>query len=267
MQTGFAELNGTRFYYEIAGAGRPLVLVHAGIADSRMWDSQFAVFAEQYQVIRYDRRGFGKTAMVAGPFSHHQDLHGLLHFLNIGRALLVGCSQGGKTVLDFTLEHPQMTEALVLVGSALGGFAFSGERPRQAEELDAAEEAGDLERVNELELQIWVDGASRTPDQVNPQVRELVRAMNLIALATPEGLGEEVPLEPAAATRLAEIRVPIMVIVGDVDTARTLATADYLAATISGAQKVVMAGTAHVPNMEQPELFNAHVLNFLASVV
>lgn len=263
MEGAFAEMNGTRFYYEIAGEGRPLVLVHAGIADSRMWDEQFHVFAEQYQVIRYDRRGFGKTKMVAGSYSHQQDLYDLLQFLGIERALLLGCSQGGKTVIDFTLEHPAMTEALVLVASALSGFTFAGEPPRQYEELEVAEESGDIERVNELELQIWVDGAQRTPDQVNPQVRELVREMNRSALSTPEDLGDEQSLEPAAVHRLDEIQVPTLIIVGDLDTPRTIAAADYLAQAIAGAQKVVMAGTAHLPNMEQPELFNAHVRQFV----
>jgi len=262
MEAAFAELNGTRFYYELAGEGRPLVLVHAGIADSRMWDEQFHVFAEQYQVIRYDRRGFGKTKMVAGSYSHQQDLYDLLQFLGIQPALLVGCSQGGKTVIDFTLEHPEMVESLVLVASALSGFTFTGQPPRQLEELELAEENGDIERVNELELQIWIDGPQRTPDQVSPQVRELVREMNLVALSTPEDLGDEQSLEPAAVYRLDEIQVPTLVIVGDLDTGRTIATADYLAQAIAEAQKIVIAGTAHLPNMEQPELFNTHVWQF-----
>ena len=76
-KNGFAEVGGARFYYEIAGEGPPLVLLHAGIADGRMWDEQFEVFAEHYQVLRYDRRGFGKTEMVAGAYSHHRDLHEL----------------------------------------------------------------------------------------------------------------------------------------------------------------------------------------------
>ena len=175
MEVAFAAINGTRFYYEIAGEGRPLVLVHAGIADSRMWNEQFHAFAEQYQVIRYDRRGFGKTTMVAGPYAHQQDLYDLLQFLGIEEACFVGCSQGGKTVIDFTLEHPAMVQALVLVASALSGFSFAGTPPWQAEELELA---------------------------------------------------------------------------------------DYLAQAITGAQKVVLAGTARLPNMEQPELFNAHLRQF-----
>jgi pimeloyl-ACP methyl ester carboxylesterase len=260
---GFADLKGTRFYYEIAGEGHPLVLVHAGIADSGMWDRQFQAFARRFRVIRYDRRGFGRTQLTAGPYSHHDDLYNLLRHLKIERAILVGCSQGGKTVMDFTLEHKHMTTALVLVASALGGFEFVGEQPRQWKELERADEAGDIERVNELELQIWVDGPQRTPQQVDSSLRERVREMNRIALSAPQDLSLEQPLEPPAIERLNEINVPTLVLAGNLDTPKTLAAARVLAEEISGAQSVVIEGTAHLPNMERPEEFNHHVLSFL----
>jgi len=263
LKNDFAEVGGAKFYYEIAGEGPPLVLLHAGIADGRMWDEQFQVFAEHFQVLRYDRRGFGKTAMVAGDYSHHRDLYELLKLLQIKQATFVGCSQGAKAVVDFTLEHPEMTDALVLVAPALGGFVFTGDMPRQADELDLAEEAGDIARVNELELQIWVDGPGRTPDQVDAEVRERVREMNHIALQTPDGLGSEQPLEPAAVGRLAELHTPTLVIVGDIDTPKTLAVAGYLATHIAGARRLEMTGVAHLPNMERPEEFNRLVLSFL----
>lgn len=263
VREGYADLNGARFYYQVAGDGEPLVLVHAGIADGRMWNEQFEVFAQDYMVVRYDRRGFGRTAMVAGAFSQHQDLYELLRFLGIKRASLVGCSQGGKTVLDLALAHPEMVDALVLVASALGGFTFPGELPAQWAELEIAEERGDIDRVNELELQIWVDGPARTPQQVDSGVRELVREMNLIALQAPSDLGSEQPLESPAVNRLDEIKAPTLVIVGELDTPKTLAAADLLAQQIKGARKVVIEGTAHLPNMEQPQEFNRHVLAFL----
>ena len=259
----FAEIGGTKFYYEMAGNGPALVLVHAGIADGRMWEDQFQAFAQQYRVLRYDRRGFGRTPMVAGAYSHHQDLYDLLTVLKIERAFFVGCSQGAKTVVDFTLEHPRMTSALVLVSPALSGFAFAGEPPPQAQQLDAADAAGDIELVNELELQIWVDGPRRTPAQVDPTVRERVREMNLIALKTPEDLGDEQALVPAAVNRLDEIHAPTLVLTGEMDTPKTLAAVELLARQIPGAKKVSIAGAAHVPNMEQVEAFNDHVLSFL----
>ncbi len=87
-------VNGATLYYELVDEAEPLVLVHAGIADSSMWDAQIEAFAQHYRVIRYDMRGFGKTAMVEEPYSHHEDLRGLLDSLKAGRAHLVGCSMG-----------------------------------------------------------------------------------------------------------------------------------------------------------------------------
>lgn len=261
--TDFAELNGTKFYYERAGAGQPLVLLHAGICDTRMWDAQFGVLAQQYEVVRYDRRGFGQTAMVAGPYAHHHDLQALLQCLAIPRPVLVGCSQGARISLDFALEHPAQVAALVLVAPAISGFSFDGPPPPQAEALDRAEAAGDWETVNELELQVWVDGPQRTPAQVDAAVRAQVRAMNRLALQTPLDLGEETPLDPPAVQRLQEVRVPTLVITGTLDTPKTLAAAELLARNIPNAQTVRMPGTAHLPNMEQPAMFNRQVLEFL----
>lgn len=263
MKKSFAEIGGTRFYYEMAGEGHPLVLIHAGITDRGMWDGQFDACAQQYQVVRYDRRGFGDTTTVSEAYSHHQDLYNLLTFLDIERTFLVGCSQGGKTALDFTLEHPEKTGALVLVASALSGFTFADQLPRQWQELERADEAGDIEGVNELEMQIWVDGPHRTPQQVDRKVRERVHRMNHTALVKSVDLGEERPLEPAAVDRLSEIDVPTLIVIGDLDTPRTRAAADFLAEHITGARKVIVSGTAHLPNMEQPEEFNRQVLSFL----
>jgi pimeloyl-ACP methyl ester carboxylesterase len=134
--------------------------------------------------------------MVKGPYAHREDLRALLDSLGTEWAFLVGCSMGGGTIIDFALEHPGRVRALVLVGSAVSGFESGDDSPEQWEELVAAEDAGDLGRVCELEVQIWVDGPYRGPDRVDPGVRDLVREMNLIALKNEaSGLGDERPLD------------------------------------------------------------------------
>jgi pimeloyl-ACP methyl ester carboxylesterase len=264
LETGTTEVNGARIYYESAGEGEPLVLVHAGIADSRMWEGQLAAFADRYRVIRYDMRGFGRTAMVEGPFSHHEDLRGLLDALDVEQAHLVGCSMGGGAVLDFALEYPQRVGNLVLVGSAVGGFGPDFDPPKEWDEILAAEEAGNLELVSELEVRVWVDGPERSPEDVDASLRDLVREMNLIALRNEaSGLGNEWAPEPPAADRLPDVQAPTLLIVGDEDQPRVFAAADLLEKELPNARKVVMHGTAHLPNMERPEEFNRLVLDFL----
>src|SRR6516225_2922813 len=96
IETGYAEINGAQLYYEIAGAGQPVVFVHAGIADRRMWNAQFAAFAARYHVLRYDHRGMGESSMPAGPFALREDLYALTRQLDLAPAVLIGCSMGGS---------------------------------------------------------------------------------------------------------------------------------------------------------------------------
>ena len=265
--TGTADANGAALYYEVCGEGEPLALVHAGISDSRMWDPQFEAFACQYRTIRHDMRGFGRSPMVPGPYSHHEDLRALLDALEVDRVSLLGCSMGGGAVIDFALENPQRVEALVLVGSAVGGFEFEEGPPEEWDELVAADAAGDLERVSELEVRMWVDGPRRGPDAVDQTVRDLVREMNLIALKNEAlQIGEESDLQTPAVTRLSEIQAPTLVLVGEVDRARILAIADRLEKNLPNARKAVIGATAHLPNLERPEEFDRLVLNFLEEV-
>jgi 3-oxoadipate enol-lactonase len=266
IQTAFADVNGARLYYEDAGEGHPLVFVHAGIADSRMWDGQFAAFAGHNRVIRYDLRGFGKSKMVRGDFSHTRDLLALLDFLNVDSAYIVGCSMGGGTAIDLALAYPERVAALITVCSSPFGFKYEGEQPPLSHEIAAAYEAGDLERASENEVRLWVDGPSRTSDQVPAAIRDLVREMNLIALQNEAAEpGDNQPIEPSAANRLGEINVPSLVIIGELDNPKAVVSGEWLASHIPGAQRVVMA-TAHLPSMEQPAEFNRVVMEFLRSI-
>lgn len=268
VQSGFADLNGTTFYYEVAGTGQPLVLVHAGICDARMWDEQFACFAQHYRVVRYDMRGFGQTALVEGDYAHHQDLCALLDHLGIEQTAILGCSLGGTTAIDFALSYPNRMRALIPVCCEPSGFADPVEDPLPEgwDDFIAAHKAGDLAYMAEYEVRLWVDGPHRTPAQVEAAVRDQVRAMNLIALTNEAtGLGTRHRLTPPAFGRLHEIQAPTLVIVGDLDQGSMVRAADVMATQIAGAQKRVIAGTAHLPNLEQPQRFNELVLDFLNS--
>jgi len=178
LESGFASVNGARHYYEALGSGHPLVLLHAGIADSRMWDDQIHSFAERYRVIRYDARGFGRSDMPAAPYSRYDDLAALLDHLQVDKACILGSSMGGGTALDFTLAYPDRADALVLMGSAVGGGTPSESTIEQWNRIDELAQSGDLAGAVELELQMWVDGPRRTPQRVDASVRERVREMD-----------------------------------------------------------------------------------------
>ena len=220
------------------------------------------MFAKDFRTIRYDMRGFGNSKFTGTQFSHRRDLYQLLEFLKVERAHLIGCSLGGATVIDFTLEHPEMTDSLVLISSALGGYQFQGEMPKTMKDLSTALESKDLARAAEIALRIWIDGPQRTADQVDPRIRDAVREMSLTAL--PNTFMKEEPLEPSASGRLGEIAVPSLVMVGDLDDDSVKAISDSLAVGIIGSQKVTIPQAAHLPSLEQPEQFNQAVLEFYA---
>ena len=155
-----------------------------------------------------------------------------------------------------------MTDSLVLISSALSGFQFQGEMPKTMKDLSIALECKDIARAAEIALRIWIDGPQRTPDQVDPRIRDAVREMSLTAL--PNAFMKEEPLEPSASGRLGEIAVPSLVMVGDLDDDSMKAISDSLEVGIIGSQKVTIPQAAHLPSLEQPEQFNQAVLKFYA---
>jgi len=265
-KSGLATIGNARIYYEIAGAGEPFVMIHAGVADNRQWNNEFAYFAEKFRVVRYDMRGYGKSEPVEGDFSHLGDLIALLDYLELQQPLVImGCSMGGGLAMDFTLTQPSSVKALIMVDSGPGGLELDVPTPAKFAEAEKAYNAGELDLVAEIETQIWFDGAGRTPGQVDQTMRRLAYEMNRNALSLDaRQLGKCLPnTQSSAAGRLPEIDVPVLVIVGAHDTPYMLAAADTMAAKLRNARKVIIEDAAHLPNMDHPKEFQRSVEAFL----
>lgn len=257
-------------HHEVAGDGPEVVLLHAGVCDSRMWDAEFAALSERFRVLRYDFRGFGRSAMPPGPWSSVDDLRALLDEVGLERPALVGLSGGAAVALDFALVHAQRVRGLVLGAPAIGGLEWSEEIRRLGEQEDALLDAGDLDAAVELNLRLWVDGPRRDAATVDPAVRAQVGEMQrrafevqVAAYAAVEQPGPPQRLHPPAAARLEEVAAPTLVLVGDADVRDVLERADLLGARIPKARKVVLANVAHMINLERPEEFRALVVEFL----
>ena len=263
-ETAYLELDGTRLYYETAGQGFPVLLVHAGVADSRMWDGQFRAWSQTNRVIRCDLRGFGRTELAAGEFSDHGDLARLLTHLGVDRAIVAGASYGGQVAIDLCLAYPQRVAALVLAAPNVGGWPGTDELHAFASAETEALKADDLEAAVALNVHTWVDGPLRAATAVEPQVRNAVAAMqkHIFEMVIPEGF---VPheLDPPAWGRLDQIQAPTLVLVGELDLASFRDLAQQVTQAIPGATQVTLPGVAHLPAMEAPAQFNQAVSGFL----
>ena len=259
----------TGLAFEVAGSGEPLILVHAGVADRRMWEPQWPAFVASHRTIRYDLRGYGESLPPSGPWSHHADLLGLLGELEIDRAHIVGASVGAGIAVEAALAQPQAVASLVLVapGGALYGGATEDLRAVWHDEV-AALDRGDLDAAVEVNLRAWVDGLGRAPDVVDPAIRAFVGAMQRDAFELPEWDPDGAPeseLEPPAHARLAEVACPTLIIVGEADQVATLEAARRLLDDVPNAQLMALPNVAHMLTLEQPEEFKLFVLRFIAT--
>jgi len=256
-------------WVETQGEGDPVVMLHAGVADRRMWHEQMTALAPNFQAVAYDRRGFGRTAHADEDYSNVADLRAVLDVVAPLRpAILVGCSQGGRISIDAALALPGRVRALVLVAPGITGAphvtTFPPAIQALIDQLDQADAACDNDRINALEAHAWLDGPAEQRGRVGGAARELFLDMNGISLRA-EKRGKEIE-PPAAFQRLGEISVPVLVVWGDLDFPHLIENCRHLTATIKNAQAFVLAGTAHLPNLEQPMQFNRKLVEFCIAV-
>jgi len=251
---------------EVVGSGDPVVFLHAGVCDRRMWRAQLDGVGTGNTAIAYDRRGFGETRAETEDHSQVADLLAVIDTLANGApAILVGCSQGGRIALDTALLHPSHVRALVLIAPSVSGAPQPTYPPaieRLLAQLQDAEKAGDLDRVNAIEAHLWLDGPLQQEGRVTGEARRLFLDMNGIALhAPPAGSNrDDVP----AFQRLGEIAAPALVIQGDLDFPHIQERSRHIAATMANASGHVLAGAAHVPSLERPADVTGLVAAFIA---
>jgi 3-oxoadipate enol-lactonase len=257
------EISGALIHYRREGAGFPVLMLHAGVADSRMWQPQVDAFAKRFDVIRPDMRGFGDSELPPRQWSPVGDLIGLMDELRLKPVHVIGCSMGGSLAIDFAIDHPERVSKLVLVGAGVSGQKDDPRHEGLYAEAMAADERGDMNAVNEAEMYLWLDGPYRPRGYVAAPLRELFLDMNGKNMHADWASAPRQNLEPPAVSRLGEINAPTLVIVGDADLEPIRETADMLASSIKGARKAVIHDAAHLPNLEHPKEFNRIVLDFL----
>jgi pimeloyl-ACP methyl ester carboxylesterase len=260
-------VNGATLAAVQAGEGLPVVFLHAGVCDKRMWEAQMQVVAEDgWHAIAYDRRGYGETESADVPFSHLDDLDAVLRKLDIHAAVFVGCSLGGGLAIDFALRYPGRVLGLVLIGTSVTGSPWSAteaESQIEAAEEDAFER-GNLEMLNRVQAHEWLDGPRAQSGRVGGAVRELFLDMNSQALNKP-GLSQE-ERAPEAWSRVGNVGAPTMLLVGDEDFTALIDRHDHLSEEMPNVFAAVLEGVAHIPSIERPDLVNSLLLEFLDAI-
>ncbi len=249
------DVNGARLWYDEAGAGEPVVLLHSGLTDSGLWEGVAALLAARFRTIRTDARFFGRSVGPLAPFSPVEDVLGLLDELALERVALVGASFGGQVAIDLALEAPERVRALVAVTPALSGYDGEAYTPGQEAEYEAAIAAGELERAAEVDFAVWA------PLGVDARIRELW-AETPDAKRLPPGIDLIPPRKPAAG-RLGELVVPTLVVTAAHDPAAFRAIGPLVAAAAPDARHVELDSDHYLP-LREPKALAAVVLDFLS---
>ncbi|MFG2055542.1 alpha/beta fold hydrolase [Micromonospora sp. NPDC048930] len=260
------EVNGAQLTYDEAGSGSAVVLLHAGIADRRMWRAQLPALAARHRVIVPDLRGYGDSELPPAPFAHHDDVIGLLDALGLDRAALVGCSFGGKVAVDTALAYPARVSAVALLGAPVSGNEWSEETEQLWEELVGDVDPQDFTATAAGEVRFWVVGPSRKPADVDPELIRFAEEMDRRALAAELALSavEVGELDPPAIDRLGELGMPVLAGAGADDLGDIRRLADRIAAEAPhGVRLPDVPDAAHLLPLEKPEPVNAALLDFL----
>jgi 3-oxoadipate enol-lactonase len=266
-KTGYVDIGKAKLYYEEKGQGQTLIMIHGGLLDRRMWDDQFDVFAKQFRVIRYDVRNHGLSKSDVDKYYNYKDLYNLLEKMNIPETIIMGLSLGGKIAIDFALEYPEKVTALILVAPGLSGYEFKSKQVvENSKKLQEAWSKGDIDLAIEFFQRSWTDGPHRKPSQIDPSVREKVRAMAINSAKNWNPEAVLLQLNPPAVERIDEIHLPTLAVVGDLDMPGILEIVDKIEKNIPDAQKVIIPGAAHMVNMEKPKEFNKIVLDYLSNL-
>jgi 3-oxoadipate enol-lactonase len=260
--SGFADVDGTRLYYEVAGSGPPVVLLHGGWLDLRQWDDQFETLAHDYLVIRYDARGYGRSSPGAVRYSHYADLAALLRVLAVERPHLVALSNGTSIAVEFAVWSPASVRSLILGAAPIPGYDLGPEFMRGARAVVVAGAAG---RKDECRAALWGFAPMRVAATI-PAARERIDRMMVeeheFAQARPDAPSREF-LDPPISARLAEVTAPTLVVVGDGEMPALAEQAALMARSIVGGRLRVIRGAGHIVNMERPEAYMQVVLEWL----
>jgi pimeloyl-ACP methyl ester carboxylesterase len=258
---GYVKLSNVEMYYETAGQGEPVLLVHGIDGDSRMWEPQFWALAKHFHVIRFDLRGFGNTVMPAGNFQLLDDMRDLLLELGHEFAHIMGYSYGGTVAPSFAIKYPNLVKSLILIGPGMVGHNWS---PLVQDYFQKFQDTFKNNDKNEMmRLLKWksVYGPHRKQEGLD-QICKLLDKMFLHALAIEPRKGTPLPTGDTRG-ELHTIDVPALILSGELDFDDYHSIAEFYYNKIKNSELVTISGAAHFMNLEKPDVVNQHAIRFL----
>jgi pimeloyl-ACP methyl ester carboxylesterase len=249
------------------GEGSDVLLIHAGVTDRRSWRPLVDFLDDDRRYVSFDMRGYGETTYEPEDYFAHQDALAVMDAAGLESAVVIGSSMGGRAAINLALASPDRVAALVLIGSAISGEPRTADDPEPIATfgrlIEAAEERGDLAEVNRLEAHLWLDGPNSDEGRVAGPVRDLFLDMNGRALAAPDP-GDE-PEELDAWSRLEELAMPVLVLIGTLDLPDIREHAKAIADRVPQGRFVELEGVAHLPHLEADPACLSAVADFLAA--
>ena len=240
--------------------GSSVLLLHAAIADRRMWDPQWDSLVVDHDVVRPDLRGAGESSTLPeGPLSDVDDVARLLDTLGVARCHVIGASFGAGVATELALTRPDLVRSLLLCPP--GGSLLALRTPDLqafADAENAALERGDLATAVEANIRTWVVGSGRREEDVDAGLLDAVRLMQRRAFEIQAAWGEDhdvTELDPPALERLGDLGCPVHVLVGEHDLDTCIDAADRVSKEVPGAVRTNWPDAAHLPSMEHPGRF------------
>lgn len=264
IEVATIELEGSPLHMRSCPGALPILLLHAGVADSRMWQPQMEDLCGAFRLIAPDLRGYGRSPIPGGPFAYHKDVVHLLDHLGIDSTWMIGASFGARIAVDTCLVFPERVAGLVLVSPTIGGFEPGEEIEAFNNEEEVLLGEGDIEGATELNMRMWLEGPNRVRSDIDPTVRSRVAQMQREAFQIPIPNGAEfLGVDFVAVERLEEITCPVLVVVGELDVRAVIEHALLVARRIPGAKLQRISKAAHMLSLEASARFSEMVREFI----
>lgn len=260
---GIIHAKGADIYFETQGKGENLFFIHAGIADRRMWDREFINMSQYFRTVRIDLPGYGFSDFTGGEYSYNEIINEVLEYLKVEKTYIVAASFGGKIALDFALSNQDKCQGMVLMAPAISGWEDSQYLLDYYAEEDKLSQAEEFEKIALLNLNTWIL-RDRPADTVKQDIRNLVMDMQLKSLRKKEPDIESIEREEEdSILRLKNIKIPVLVVIGDQDVEDFLSIADLIHKEIHSSKIIIIKNTSHLANLECPEVFESILSEFL----